>query len=47
MSGGLDPARHRPRDADVTNKDKKRLLELFDGTDTTRAWLNYSLPARA
>ena len=34
------------RDGDVTTADRGRLLELFAGTETTRAWLNYSLPAR-
>lgn len=30
----------------LPSKDKKRLLDLFDGTDTTQGWLNYSLAAR-
>ena len=34
------------RDGVVTNEDLARLTQLFNGTDTTRAWINYSLPAR-
>ena len=34
------------RDGAVTAADRGRLLELFSGTDTTRAWLNYTLPPR-
>ncbi len=35
------------RDGDVTNADTTRLLALSSGTETTRAWVNYSLAARA
>lgn len=34
------------RDGVVTTADRGRLLELFAGVETTRAWLNYTLPAR-